>query len=94
VARVSEIFNRLVEEKHLVIKTGDFKSHDSLRIRLVKLFSRHKIVLEDIGFDDGSSILSVCAKFEATTGHSTFHIQRRQTNQVAREFEIVEQPSV
>ena len=89
-ARTLEIFNRLVEEKHLVVKTGDFKSHDGLRIRLVKLFSRHKSVLEDIGFDDGTSILSVCAKFDPATGNSTFHIQRRQTNQIAREFEIVE----
>lgn len=93
-ARVSEIFNRLVEEKHLVIKTDDFKSHDALRIRLVKLYSRHKSVLEDIGFDDGTSTLSVCAQFDVATGHSTFHIQRRQTNQVAREFEIVEAPRV
>lgn len=91
-ARIVEIFNKLVEDHHIVVKTGDQKSHDALRIRLVKLFSRHKSLLEDIGVDDGTSILSVCATYQPDTGHSTFHIQRRKALEASKEFEIVESP--
>ena len=87
-ANVVRIFNQLVEDRHIVINTGNFKAHNGLRIRLVKLFSRHKNMLEDIGFDDGSSVLSLCASWNATSGHSTFHIQRRKQS-VTLDFEIV-----
>lgn len=89
-ARTSEIFNRLVEEKHIAVKTKTTISHESLRIRLVKLFSRHKIVLEDIGFDDGTNVLSVCASFNVDTGVSTFHIRRRKHKEEVQDYEIVE----
>lgn len=91
-ARLKEIFNRLVEEKILVIRTVDKATHESLRIRLVKLFARHKAVLEDIGADDGTGELSVCAYFDVDSGTSTFRIQERKTKQSSQDFEIVEMP--
>lgn len=93
-ASVLEIFNRLVEEKHITIKTSNFKTHDALRIRLVKCYSRHKDLLRDIGVDDGSSSLSVCAMFAPSSGTSTFHIRRRKSSEEGQklDFEIVETP--
>lgn len=89
-ARIHEVFNRLVEQKHIVIKTGDLKSHDAIRIRLVKLFTRHKNMLEDLGADDGSCVLSVCATFDLASGRSTFHIKKKKAAEAARDWEIVE----
>jgi hypothetical protein len=89
VAKVLEIFNRLVEEKHLVVHTGNLSSHHALRIRLVKLYSKHKDLLDSIGVDDGTGFLSVCASFDGASGNSTYHIQKRKQS-AALEFEIVE----
>ena len=89
-ARIHEIFNRLVEEKHIVIHTASISAHDSLRIRLVKLFSRHKDMLEDLGADDGSSVLSVCATYDVDSGNSTFHIQKRKSLLAEKDWKIVE----
>lgn len=74
-ANAKSIFDQLVEVGQLSVKTGSILSHDSLRTRLVKLYSTHKKLLDSIGADDGSSALSISGEFDADTGISKFFVR-------------------
>lgn len=68
------------------------KNHENLRTRLVKLFSRHKSTLSDIGYDDGSGVLSLCAEFTGLDGSGTsvYKIdKRKEKNRI--EYELIEE---
>lgn len=77
-ASIHEVFNNLVADKQVKVNTKDSISHDLLRIRLVKLFSRHKATMAAMGFADESERLSMCASFDAVTGLSTFTTTKRR----------------
>lgn len=77
-ATSTNVFNLLVEKRELSVKTGSKSAHDSLRTRLVKLFSAHKKLLDSMGADDGSCSLSVSAHYELDSGTSTFHIKKAE----------------
>lgn len=85
---VSTIFNRMVLEKEIKVRTESLRSHESLRVSLVHFFSKHKTTLKDIGFDDESCTLSVCAHYDLSSGVSHFRIAKRKLS--TREYEIVE----
>lgn len=87
---IHQLFNQLVEKKKISISTKDAISHENLRTRLVKLFSRHKSTLSDIGYDDGSGTLSVCAEFLAESGISTYKIDKRKRKETT-EYELIEE---
>lgn len=74
-ASTQGIFDQLVEAGSIAIKTDSLRSHDSLRTRLVKLYSTHKKLLDSIGADDGSGALSVSGEFDPVTGISKFFIR-------------------
>lgn len=88
-AKIHEVFNQLVTDKQVKIKTTTVTAHDLLRTRLCKLFSHHKDTLEAIGFSDSSSSLSVCASFDADSGVSTYRLQLRKHSKEVT-YEIVE----
>lgn len=88
---IHQLFNQLVEEKKISIKTKTKTAHENLRTRLVKLFSRHKSTLTDIGYDDGSGVLSICAEFLAESGISNYKIDKRKEREKV-EYEFIETP--
>lgn len=94
-AKVSQIFNKLVEERKISIKTGDKKSHDALRIRLVKLFTRHKTMLDSLGASDDSSTLSLSAEYQDSKGISQYFIRpaKKFGAEEKVDFEILDEES-
>jgi hypothetical protein len=94
-AKASEIFNLLVEKGQLSLRIESKQQHDSLRTRLVRLFSRHKVLLGELGADDGSSALSVCASYSTDSKTSTFRIGKstKSVGQETIDYEILEEPT-
>lgn len=86
---IHQLFNQLVEKKELSVSTKTKTFHENLRTRLVKLFSRHKSTLSDIGYDDGSGVLSVCAGYSSVDGISTFKIDKRKEKEKV-DYELIE----
>lgn len=88
---IHQLFNQLVEKKELSVKTLTKTNHENLRTRLVKLFSRHKSTLTDIGYDDGTGVLSVCAEFLGIEGAGTsvYKIDKRKAQEKV-DYEIIE----
>lgn len=87
-AKIHEIFNKLVEDRKLLVRTSSKDAHENLRTRLVKLFSRHKKNLEDLDFLDGTEELSMCATYDETSGTSSYSVDRRKSAKVV-EYEIL-----
>lgn len=90
-AKVREIYEQLVEQGSISVKLQSVKAYDSLRTRLVKLYSTHKKLLDSIGASDSSSVLSVSGEFDAITGTCTFWIREAQkfVGKERIDFEIV-----
>lgn len=88
-ANLTQIFNLLVEHKEISVTTPDSNEHERLRVNLAKLWKRHKDNLKDIGYDDGSLSLSLCAKRESNTGTSKFSLAERSKGNQTKTFEIV-----
>lgn len=94
-AKIREVFNQLVDQTTIKIKTGSIKAHDSLRTRLVKLYSSHKKLLDSIGVVDDSGTFGVSANFDSDKGISTFHLRVPRSRFEGKiDYQIVEeQPS-
>jgi hypothetical protein len=89
VATTQKIFNSLVADGAISVRTGSFRTHDNLRTRLVKLFATHKKTLNSIGYADSSESFGVCATWDEGAGTSTYTlaVPKKAT---AAEYEIVE----
>jgi len=88
-ATTVDIFNKLVADGAIKVRTGTQSTHDNLRIRLVKAFSTHKKLLNDIGASDGTdNSLGVCATFHLGSGISTFTLQIPKKSK-GIEYEII-----
>lgn len=87
-ARIHDVFNQLIADKQVSIKTASKLAHENLRVRLCKLLSRHKFTMADIGYSDPDSVLSVCATFDGTNGTSTYSLALRR-RAAATTYEIV-----
>lgn len=77
-ATVHKLFNELIDKKKISVRSDTPVDHDNLRSRLCKLFSKHKIMLDELGADDGDSNLSLSADYNGTSKTSTFYIRRRR----------------
>lgn len=90
-ATIHQIFNRLVENpgKEIQVRNKDKQAHENLRIRLVKLFSKHKSVLDSLGAADDSASKSLCADYQEDSGLSSFRIGNRRNSELT-DFQIVE----
>lgn len=91
-SNIHDTFNKLVENKKVVVRTNSIADHELLRIRLCKYFARHKNTLESIGYSDSDCILSVSAEYSIDSGNSTFFLRIRK-NGPNRNYEIIEEAS-
>lgn len=78
-----------MEKKLLTLRTETKEAHEKIRVRLVKMFTRHKDTLAAIGYDSADGTLSLCARFEKDAGMSTFKIDKRKMPTSALDFEII-----
>ena len=87
----SKIFNNLVADTKVFVKTNTRKEHELLRTRLCKHFSRHKDTMLALGVDDDSSGMSILAEFKEATGISIFKVGVRKSKigQENKKFEIL-----
>jgi signal recognition particle GTPase len=83
---IHKIFNDLVVNKKIEVKTETKLQHENLRTRLVKLFSEHKKTLKDIGAEDETSVFSLCGSFDSGRGISTFKLAKKRG---AAEYEVI-----
>lgn len=87
-ATVNDVFNTLVERQELSLRLDKSRA-ESLRIRLVKLFSKQKKFLTETDMDDGSSALSVSMEYDDSAGTASYFIRTKKTT-ATLDFEIVE----
>lgn len=87
----SKIFNQLVADGKISVKTSTKQEHENLRTRLVKHFSYHKETMVALGVEDDQHSFSVCASFETSTGISVFRLGVRKGGiaRETKEFEII-----
>ena len=88
-ASTQQIFNKLVADTSISIKTKSRRAHDNLRIRLVKLYSRHKNTMRDIGYDVSVDGFGVCASYSNDTGLSVFTLNTPRKSK-PMDYQIVE----
>lgn len=79
-----------MENKELAVKTESKADHEKLRVQLSKLWKKHKDTLRDIGIDDDTLMLSLCAKRDGNNGTSIFELGKSVKGKgEEKDFEII-----
>lgn len=90
---IHKLFSLLVERGTISVRSDSTRDHENLRVRLVKMYSRHRIILDSIGCDDESTVLSLAGTYSDVSKTSTFALRRGRRsgiNNPIKEYEIVE----